>query len=80
MSQIHYLAPMEAADRLLVGLWRHWLAGLRHAAVIQAFGDCPDERTSVLLERVRDDAETTAVGDVGRLASEREISRGQRYL
>ena len=56
VSRIHYLAPMEAADRLLIGFWRHWVAGMRHAALMQAFGNCPDERTLVLLERVRDDA------------------------
>ena len=71
---------MEAADRLLAGLWRYWVAGMRHAALMQAFGNCADERTLVLLELMRDDAETTAVGQVGRRAPAHEISDGQSYL
>jgi hypothetical protein len=80
VSRITYLAPMEVADRLLVGLWRHWLAGMRHAALTQAFGTCPDERTLVLLERVRDVPETTAVGNGLRWTSTREIGHGQSCL
>jgi len=86
ISPIKYSALLDAADRLLAGLWRNLVADMQHAAMMQALGACPDERTLVLLDGMRDRVGTaahegpnrqlsTCIDDRVRVSRERQLVR-----